>query len=267
MPIFAYAFRLDSRSGWFQSVVMFELRRCAAVIPCFNESATIALLVAALKQHLPLVIVVDDGSTDDAGNLARNAGATVVLHESNRGKGASLNTGLSRALEAGCEWAVTLDGDGQHAPEDLPLLFQCATETGAALVIGNRMHDAAKMRWLRRQVNRFMSWQLSQRTGHRLPDSQCGLRLIHLPTWTKMALKSQRFEVESEILVAFLAAGQRVEFVPVQVIPAARKSHIRPIPDTLRWLKWWWTPRALSGRSGEYNQIKKPASHGEMLAR
>lgn len=104
---------------------------CAAVIPCLNESAGIAPLVAAVRRLLPDVFVVDDGSADATARLAKNAGATVLRHARNFGKGAALQTGLAHALESGFEWAVTLDGDGQHAPEDLPALFRRAELTGA----------------------------------------------------------------------------------------------------------------------------------------
>jgi glycosyltransferase involved in cell wall biosynthesis len=160
-----------------------EPTNCAAVIPCFNESASIGPLVAAVRRQLPFVLVVDDGSTDATAGLARNAGAVVVRHEQNLGKGAALQTGLSHALQRGCEWAVTLDGDGQHVPEDLPALMRCAAATGARLVIGNRMNEAQKIPWLRRQVNRWMSRKISQRAGRHLPDTQSGFRLIHLRTW------------------------------------------------------------------------------------
>jgi glycosyltransferase involved in cell wall biosynthesis len=220
-------------------MVVFEPTNCAAVIPCFNESASIASLVPVVRRYLPCVFVVDDGSTDGTASLARAAGAVVARHERNLGKGVALGTGLARALEQGFEWAVTLDGDGQHAPEDLPALFACAQRTNAVLVIGDRMNEARKMPWLRRQVNRWMSRQLSRRAGRPLPDTQSGFRLIHLPTWACLSLKAQRFEVESETLMAFLAAGLRVEFAPVRVNRSRRKSHICPVADSLRWLNWW----------------------------
>jgi len=147
---------------------------CAAVIPCHNEGAGIAALVSALRQHVSFVLVVDDGSADETALLAKGAGATVIRHERNRGKGAALRSGLSQLFEQGLEWAVTLDGDGQHAPEDLPALLRCGGQTGARLVIGNRMDNARAMPWLRRQVNRWMSRKLSQRAGRQLPDTQSG---------------------------------------------------------------------------------------------
>jgi glycosyltransferase involved in cell wall biosynthesis len=212
---------------------------CVAVIPCFNESTSIAKLVGAVRRQLPFVVVVNDGSTDDTAVLARSAGAMVLDHGHNRGKGAALKTALSHALKKGYEWVVTLDGDGQHSPEDLPAFFRCAEQTGAFLVIGNRMDEARKIPWLRRQVNRWMSRKLSRLAGRHLPDTQCGLRLIHVETWAAMSLMTERFEVESEMLMTFLAMRRRVEFVPIHVVSSYRGSHIHPVADSLRWLKWW----------------------------
>jgi len=212
---------------------------CTAIIPCLNESASITALVAAVRRQLSSVLVVDDGSADATAQFAESAGAVVLRHAKNSGKGAALQTGLAHAAKSGFEWAVTLDGDGQHAPEDLPALFCCAEMTGARMVIGNRMGGAHKMPWLRRSVNRAMSRMLSRRAGKFLPDTQSGFRLIHLPTWATLLLEAEKFEVESEMLLAFLAAGERVAFAPVQVLRSNRPSHICPLADTLRWLAWW----------------------------
>ena len=212
-----------------------------AVIPCFNEASTIGRLVAQLRQYLDLIVVVDDGSMDGTAIKAKDAGAIILRHDRNRGKGAALQTGLSHVHDLGCEWAAILDGDGQHDPADLPALLQCAEQTGALLVIGNRMGDTEAMPWLRRFVNRWMSTQLSRCAGRALPDTQSGFRLIHLQTWTDLRLRAQRFEIESEMLMAYLAAEYPVEFVPIRTIPAARKSRIRPLADSLRWWRWWRT--------------------------
>ncbi len=239
---------------------MFDPSNCAAVIPCYNEAGSIATLVPAVRRHLPAVAVVDDGSSDATGGLAQAAGATVLRHSRNWGKGAALRTGLAWALSNGYAWAATLDGDGQHAPDDLPVLFHGAREPGVALVVGNRMVEAQKMSWLRRQVNRWMSRQLSRRAHRPLPDTQSGFRLVHLETWATMALKTERFEVESEMLMAFLAAGRRVEFVPVRVIPGGRASRVQPVADTLRWLKWWRS----GTRPGNANRGPVLPSHGRV---
>lgn len=225
----------------------------AAVIPCFNESNTIARVVSALQRYLDVVIVVDDGSTDKTTQKAKKAGATVIRHEHNYGKGTALRTGLSELLSQGFEWAVMLDGDGQHAPADLPAFLECAEQTGAPLVIGDRMHAADTMPWIRRWANRWMSRKLSRYAQRHLPDTQSGFRLLHLPTWASLELSARHFEVESEMLMAFLAAKHAVEFVPIRVIPGGRTSRIHPIVDSVRWLKWW---RAMKRNSAAQPALK-----------
>jgi glycosyltransferase involved in cell wall biosynthesis len=212
---------------------------CAAVIPCFNESATLATLVRQVRDWLPEVWVVDDGSTDATAECAEKAGARVLRHVRNRGKGAALRTGLRAAQRRGLDWAISLDGDGQHAPGEIPAFLRCAENTGARLVVGNRMGAASQMPWLRRAANRWMSRQLSRQAGRFLPDTQCGFRLLHLESWARLPLHTEHFEVESETLLAFLAFGHRVEFVPIPVLPSPRPSRIHFLPDTLRWFRWW----------------------------
>jgi glycosyltransferase involved in cell wall biosynthesis len=227
-------------------------RHCAVVISCFNEAERIGPVVTRIRRHLPHVIIVDDGSTDDTAGIAKICGANVVRLPKNGGKGAALRTGWRRASERGFAWVLMLDGDGQHAPDDAPKFFDCANRTGARLVIGNRMVRADAMPWLRRHVNVWMSRRISALTGAALPDSQCGFRLAHLETLHGLPLTTTHFEIESEVLTAFLAAGQRVEFVPVQTIYNAGPSRIRPIPDAWRWWRWLRTQhkaRAYLGRA------------------
>jgi glycosyltransferase involved in cell wall biosynthesis len=219
-------------------------RQCVAVIPCFNEAPFVAAIVAEVRPHLPNIIVVDDGSIDGTALLAEGAGAEVMRLGRNGGKGAALRAGWRRACQRGFSWVLTMDGDGQHAPEDIPKFLACAERKAAALVVGDRMGDAAAMPWLRRQVNRWMSRRLSGLAGVRLPDSQCGFRLAHLETLARMPLSARRFEIESETLLTLLAAGQRVEFVPIRVIYESGRSHICPLLDTWRWLRWWAAQQA-----------------------
>jgi glycosyltransferase involved in cell wall biosynthesis len=208
------------------------------VIPCLNEQATIGALVHAIAPSIPTIWVIDDGSKDNTCREARNAGATVISQAVSRGKGSALHAGWSQALEQGFEWALSLDGDGQHAPEDVGRFLACADRTGASLVIGNRMHAPGPMPWVRRWVNRGMSEQLSRLTGRRVPDSQCGFRLMNLQEWAKLSIQSNHFEIESEVLLQFARAGLKIEFVPIQVIYKEERSKIHPIKDTLRWLRW-----------------------------
>ena len=217
---------------------------CAAVIPCLNEEATIAPVIRAVRVQLPTVIVVDDGSTDRTAELARGAGAEVLTHERTAGKGRALLTGWRQACARGFRWALTLDGDGQHSPSDIPAFFQRAESTSAALIVGNRMAGVAQMPWLRRFVNRWMSRRLSTLAGRSLPDSQCGFRLMSLEAWSALTIAANHFEIESEILLAFVLSGHLVEFVPIQVIYKNEQSKIHPLPDTIRWFRWWRQARA-----------------------
>jgi glycosyltransferase involved in cell wall biosynthesis len=195
--------------------------------------------VSAVRHHLPKVFVVDDGSTDGTADKAAAAGAEVLWHHTNRGKGAALRTGWQRAREQGFHWSLTLDGDGQHASDDIPAFFNCAETTGATLVIGNRMNRRETMPWLRCQVNRWMTRQLSVLAGMTLADSQCGFRLVNLDALARTQLTTNCFEIESELLLAFIAMGFKVEFVPIQIIYKSSASKIHPLVDSWRWLQWW----------------------------
>jgi glycosyltransferase involved in cell wall biosynthesis len=212
---------------------------CAVVIPCRDEAASIAGLVREVRSFLPTVIVVDDGSEDQTAARAAEAGAQVVRREQGPGKGAALKAGVAAAAARKRAWVVTLDGDGQHRPADIPVFLRCAEETGAALVVGNRMHRAEAIPWLRRVVNRWMSRRISEAAGRLLPDSQCGFRLINLDAWADLRFETEHFEIESEVVLAFVRAGYGVEFVPIRVIGKGQRSHIHPVKDTWRWLRWW----------------------------
>jgi glycosyltransferase involved in cell wall biosynthesis len=217
--------------------------KCAVVIPCLNEAPTIGSLIREVRPRLPGVIVVDDGSTDRTADLAADAGAEVVRHLKPRGKGAALAAGWSRARALGFGWALSMDGDGQHSPADIPAFLDRATTGATPLVVGNRMRYPSGMPWLRRQVNQWMSRRISLMTGQELPDTQCGFRLMHLETWAQVHLRADHFEIESELLSKFIAAGHRVEFVPIQVIYRNEQSKIQPMRDTRRWFRWWWQAR------------------------
>jgi glycosyltransferase involved in cell wall biosynthesis len=214
---------------------------CGVVIPCSNEEATVAELVQAARQFLPKILVVDDHSTDATAARAADAGAEVISSELALGKGAALKAGFNALIAQGCGYALMMDGDGQHRPGDIPAFLIRAEQTNADLVIGNRMARADAIPWLRRNVNRWMSARISRRAGRELPDTQCGFRLVNLKIWGKLPIHTDHFEMESEMLLAFIRAGCRVEFVPIQVVGKGSHSHIDPVTDTWRWLRWWWS--------------------------
>jgi glycosyltransferase involved in cell wall biosynthesis len=208
------------------------------VIPCLDEARFIGRLVASVHTYLPHVLVVDDGSRDATADLAARAGADVMRHQASQGKGAALQAGFRRARERGFEWALAMDGDSQHAPEDIPKFFAAAERSGVSLVVGNRMGNPQGMPVIRRWTNRFMSRRLSRLTGRDLPDSQCGFRLLRLPAWRDSGTRATHFEFESDLLVSLARRGERIEFVPIQVIYAGERTKIRPLRDALRWFRW-----------------------------
>jgi len=232
-------------------------RACAAILPCYNEAESLPDVLSRLRVHVPNVLVVDDGSSDGTADVAARAGAIVLGHDTNRGKGKALRTGFAELRARGFEWALVMDGDGQHAPEDVSKFFTCAERTGALLVVGNRLGEAHKIPFVRRVVNRWMTARLSRLTGRPLADSQCGFRLVHLATLAQLSLQTDRFETESELLVRWMWAGLSVEFVPIQVIYRHGGSKINPVCDTWRWLRWWraqpkdWSTSALSPKERE----------------
>ena len=154
-----------------------------------------------------------------------------------------MQLGLRRARALGCTWALLLDGDGQHATEDIPAFFAAMHFDHADLVIGNRMIAPGEMPLLRRGINRVMSAVLSWLTAAALPDTQCGFRLVRLSVWETLPLRCAHFEIESEMLLACLASGRRVEFIPVRSRYQSEQSKIRPLRDTVRWLTWLWGAR------------------------
>lgn len=223
--------------------------QCVVVIPCLNEAAAIGPLVQQVRKFLPNVLVVDDGSHDATAAQAEAAGARVLRHSQTEGKGAALTTGFRAAVEARFAWALAMDGDGQHSPEDIPAFLDLAGREHPAMIVGTRMANPGRMPWLRRQVNRWLTHLIAQLAGCPLADSQCGFRLLDLSVWAKLPMASRHFEIESELLVQFARAGQTIRFVPIEVIYNKEQSKIHPVRDTVRWWRWWWRTRQAARRS------------------
>jgi glycosyltransferase involved in cell wall biosynthesis len=182
------------------------------------------------------VIVVDDGSSDATGERAREAGARVVRHKVNQGKGASLQTGFDAAVAAGADAVVALDADGQHDPAYAPGLL--AALGGADIVVGSRNADRTGMPWLRRATNDVTSWWVSRLAGQRIEDSQSGFRAIQAGVLRVIRPESRRFDYESEFLVAAARAGFRVGAAPIPTLYNAPGSHIHPFRDTIRFVRF-----------------------------
>ena len=212
-----------------------------AIIPCYNEERSISRVVRAAKVYVGLVIVVDDCSRDQTQQEAAGAGAVVLRHGRNMGKGVALKTGFKLAAERGFAAALTLDGDGQHDCTEIPLFIEAYDRGDCDLVLGNRMNDTRDMPRLRRVSNRFTSWAISRMVGTPIADTQCGFRLIGLKFWQAQRLDSSRFDLESEILIKACGAGARLRQVRIRTIYfKTGKSKIKPLTDAARFFHLLW---------------------------
>lgn len=213
-----------------------EPRGCV-IIPAYREAGRIGVVVERVREFVSDVLVVDDGSPDETATQAAQAGAIVIRHPANCGKGAALDTGFRAARERGFDFVITLDGDGQHAPSDLPAFIQEFKRTGTPVLIGTRMAATRDMPWVRYLTNRFMSWLLSREMGQWIPDTQCGYRLYVLAVVPEISVQSKRFAAESEILMDLSQRGVKIGSVPVTTIYGSEKSKIHPVKDTIRFVK------------------------------
>jgi len=215
-------------------------RRVCVVMPTYNNATT---LLDVIQRVLPLglpVIVVDDGSTDATRQLLQDAnlqGVTVVTHDVNRGKGKALVTGFKHAMAAGYNYAVTIDSDGQHYPEDIPLLLQALPADHDALVVGERDMNQPNMPQGNTRANKFSNFWFTLQTGLRLGDTQTGFRLYPLHRLRWLGLTTSRYEAELEMLV--FAAWHGTPIIPVKVRvyyppQGERVTHFRPIMDFAR---------------------------------
>ncbi|MBM3224836.1 MAG: glycosyltransferase family 2 protein [Candidatus Tectomicrobia bacterium] len=204
-----------------------------AVIPVRNEASTIATIVRTARAYLP-VIVVDDASTDDSAVQARRAGARVLTLKQHRGKGQALRYGMAEALRCGATSVVTLDGDGQHDPHDIPRFLDAAQCWPGSVIIGSRRESTEVMpraRFYAMQVANFwISW-LGQCQVH---DSQSGFRLYPIQLFSTLPLKHGGFLFESEVLMKAGQAGWPLYELPIQALyPPAWHSQYRPMHDGL----------------------------------
>ncbi len=207
-----------------------------ALIPAHDEAPRIAGVVAAAREHLP-VVVVDDGSSDRTADVARAAGATVLEQRPNQGKGAALRTGFRRALDDGADAILTLDADGQHDPAEIPAFVAAwETEPRPDLVIGRR--DFRTMPFARRVSNVLGGRAFSWAVGQPIPDNQSGYRLVgRRIVEATLASDEGGFEFEVEMITTCIRLGGTIAWVPIRTIYAGAPSHIRPLAHLRSFLR------------------------------
>ncbi|HEY0308331.1 MAG TPA: glycosyltransferase family 2 protein [Acidobacteriaceae bacterium] len=214
--------------------------RTCALIPAFNESLHISKVIEGTREHLETVVVIDDGSTDGTMEIARAAGAICLASERNCGKAAALHLGMRYAREHNFTHVVTLDGDGQHLPEDIPAMLQVAKESGADLVIGSRSFEYATMPRARYYSNTVGSRLASMLVGCTITDSQSGFRLFRLDKLMGTKLRSKRYEFEMEVLIKMARSGCSIAHSPIHMVydNGRARSKMKPVRDTVRICLW-----------------------------
>jgi glycosyltransferase involved in cell wall biosynthesis len=209
-----------------------RLDRVVAIVPAYDVAQSLADVLERLHATLPDArsIVVDDGSRDRTASVAREAGAHVIRHARNRGKGASLRTGIEAALAESPDVLLLLDGDGQHPPEVAPSLI--AATNDADFVIGARARRRTPMPLQRRISNELSSRVVSRLARRPISDSQSGYRAIRADVMRAIRPRGNRYDLETDLLVRAARAGFRIAEVPIPTVYDSAASHFRPLRDT-----------------------------------
>ncbi|MDQ6827820.1 MAG: glycosyltransferase family 2 protein [Gemmatimonadota bacterium] len=214
----------------------------ACVIPALDAGRTLAGIVAGVRAAVPLalVIVVDDGSTDDSAPTAARCTDHVIRFASNKGKGAALRAGFAHALAAGADRILTIDADGQHEPQFAPALLTALDD--ADIAIGSRARDA-RMPVRRRITNGLASRAVSAILRAPMPDTQSGFRAFRRIVLEQVDAPGDRFEYETALLIRAARRGFRIAAVPVSTVYGA-PSHFHGVRDTARVIRTIWRHRA-----------------------
>ncbi len=211
--------------------------RAAAVIPVYNHGRTLRPVVEGVLRRLPLVVVVDDGSSDGGAATLKGLPVRRVRLPHNQGKGAALLAGAAVAAAAGATHMVTLDADGQHLPEDIPLFLEALNRTPNAFIVGCRDLAAARAPAASRFGRAFSAFWMRVQTGVPVRDMQSGYRVYPLRLLRCLRFTERGYAFEVEVLVRAAWAGFAIREIPVQVYyppPGERISHFHALRDNLR---------------------------------
>ncbi|MFN2567683.1 MAG: glycosyltransferase family 2 protein [Gemmatimonadaceae bacterium] len=212
-----------------------ETARVVALIPAYNADRFVGDVIRRARAHVP-VIVVNDGSTDRTLAEATAAGATVIDQQPNQGKGMALKRGFRAVLEQGAAAVITLDADGQHDPDEIPLFVERFRATGVDLIIGERAFS--KMPVVRRVSNTIGRLAFSWAMGRRIRDNQSGYRLLSRRLMEAVLGSAERgYEFEMDMIVTAVKRGWRIEGVPIRTIYGEETSHIKPMQHVVQFFR------------------------------
>lgn len=201
------------------------------LLPAYNEAKTISHIISEARMYIEPIIVIDDGSSDNTAQIAREQDVVVLRHDINRGKGMALRTGFKYALEHNYDIIITMDSDGQHEPAEIPRFLALLGQNNADILIGARVLKREKMPLHRRLNNKLISTVGSLFCGRNIVDFQCGFRLIKSEVLRSITLETVRYETESELLIKAARLGFRIETLPIKTIYNGEISNVKPLRE------------------------------------
>ena len=230
--------RRQKPAGSTLTMVDYAYKATLVVIPAYNAGKAIRKVISQVKEVSPHLkaLVVDDGSTDNTAAEAERAGAMLVKHGQNLGKGAALRTGFREFLSKDFKAVITIDADGQHSPLDIPRLVEAWLNKRADIVIGTRDRSKGGMPPIRVLTNRVSSWLVSLSAWQFIPDSQSGYRLLSRSVVENVETESKHYGAESEILIKASIAGYNIESAPIATIYEDETSYVSPVKQPLRFM-------------------------------
>ena len=214
------------------------MQKICVIVPTYNNGKTIAEVIRGIQHYTDNIIVVNDGSTDDTLEALKSIqGIDIIGYKKNIGKGFAIRTGFKHALEKGFEYAITIDSDGQHFPDDLPVFIEKLKSARHAIIVGSRNIQTEGMPAKNTFANKFSNFWFWTETGLRLPDTQSGFRLYPIKAYKKSHFFTKKYEFEIEVLVRSAWSGIDILPIPIKVYyppEEERVTHFRPLPDFSR---------------------------------
>ncbi|MAE08525.1 MAG: glycosyltransferase [Bacteroidetes bacterium] len=208
------------------------------IIPTYNNASTIEDVINGVIKYTNNIIVVDDGSTDDTLTiLEKFKTIDVITYEKNIGKGWAIRKGFEKALSLGFDYAITIDSDGQHFPDDIPIFVDALEKYPESLIIGSRNITADGMPSKNTFANKFSNFWFWAETNIKLPDTQSGFRLYPIKLYKNTKFYTLKYEFEIEVLVRSAWSDIKIIPMPIKVYyppTEERVSHFRPLPDFSR---------------------------------
>lgn len=215
-----------------------ERYKCCILIPTYNNSGTLAALIDEVLTYTHQIVIVNDGSTDSTAEILSQYPQLIVIHQpQNKGKGLALRTGFEAARQAGYDYAISIDSDGQHRPSDIPVFIDKLAEAPKAIIVGARNMNQENVPGSSNFGHNFSNFWFRFETGIDLPDTQSGYRLYPLRALEGMRFYTTKYEFEIEVMVRAAWKGIDVLAVPIDVYypPAEERiTHFRKIPDFTR---------------------------------